>query len=268
MLEYLDTAIVNAGRQIIGGFGIVFVFAFLMWTVSQKLRGMGAGFWGRSYYYFVAPGVMFHELGHALGCVLTFTKVVEFAPFRIQGETLGYVQYVKSGRFQAVREFIIATGPVWLGCLAIFILGFFMRGTGFLPLYSEVFSDGAPGFIGYISGVCTSGFSMFTSFIFAWNWTSPAYLLLLYLIFCVTSEITLSPPDLAGMWRGFFPIAFFIILINLIPGVHVLAIKLSHLLSPVMFVVHSVLLFVLFVDIAFYSIFKIIVRLFRGGMKS
>ena len=55
MLEYLDTAIVNAGRQIIGGFGIIFVFAFLMWTVSQKRRGMGAGFWGRSYYYFVAP---------------------------------------------------------------------------------------------------------------------------------------------------------------------------------------------------------------------
>lgn len=124
MLDYLDTAIVNAFRQIIGGFGIVFVLAFLMWMVSQKRRRMGSGFWCRSYFYFVAPGVMFHELGHALGCILTFTKVVEFAPFRIQGETLGYVQYVKSGRLQAVREFIIATGPVWLGCLAIFILVF------------------------------------------------------------------------------------------------------------------------------------------------
>lgn len=263
MLDYLDAAIVNAFRQIIGGFGVVFVLAFLMWMVSQKRRRTGSGFWGRSYFYFVAPGVMFHELGHALGCILTFTKVVEFAPFRIQGETLGYVQYVKSGRLQSVREFIIATGPVWLGCLAIFILGLFMRGTGFLPLYSEVFSDGAPGFIGYISGVCTSGFSMFTSIIFAWNWTSPAYLLLLYLIFCVTSEITLSPPDLAGMWRGFFSIALFVILINLIPRMHILAGKLTDTMAPSMFVIHSILFFVLLIDVAFYLVFKLIVRLFK-----
>jgi hypothetical protein len=263
MLDYLDTAIVNAFRQIIGGFGLVFVLAFLMWMVSQKRRRMGSGFWGRSYFYFVAPGVMFHELGHALGCVLTFTKVVEFAPFRMQGETLGYVRYVKSGRFQAVREFIIATGPVWLGCAAIFALGFFMEGKGFLPIYSEVFSGGEPGFVGYMTGMFSSALGMFTSLIFNWNWTSPAYWLLLYFVFCITSEITLSPPDLAGMWRGFFPIALFVILINLIPGFNVFAIKMSELLAPTVFLVHSILLFVLFVDIGFYLIFRMIVKIFR-----
>ena len=260
MLNYLDTAVVNACRQIIGGFGIVFTLAFLMWTVSQKRRGMGAGFGGRSYYYFVAPGVMFHELGHALGCVLTFTKVVEFAPFRIQGETLGYVRHVKSGRFQAVRKFIIATGPVWLGCVAISLLGLFLDGSDFLPLYNRAFSCEVSGFFEYICGVCASGFGMFTSLVFVWNWTSPAYVLLLCLIFCVTSEITLSPTDLAGMWRGFFSIAFCIILINLIPGVHLLAIKLSDVLAPGMFVVHSILCFVLFIDIAFYLFFRLIAR--------
>jgi hypothetical protein len=263
MLDYLDTAIVNAFRQIIGGFGLVFVLASLMWMVSQKRRRMGSGFWGRSYFYFVAPGVMFHELGHALGCVLTFTKVVEFAPFRMQGETLGYVRYVKSGRFQAVREFIIATGPVWLGCAAIFALGFFMEGKGFLPIYSEVFSGGEPGFVGYMTGMFSSALGMFTSLIFNWNWTSPAYWLLLYFVFCITSEITLSPPDLAGMWRGFFPIALFVILINLIPGFNVFAIKMSELLAPTVFLVHSILLFVLFVDIGFYLIFRMIVKIFR-----
>ncbi len=262
MLDYLDTAIVNAFRQIIGGFGIVFLLAFFLWMVSQKRRGKGSGFFGKSYCYFVAPGVMFHELGHAVGCYLTLTKVVEFAPFRIQGETLGYVQYVKSGRFQAVREFIIATGPVWLGCTVIFLLGLFMDGKGFFPIYSEVFPSGEVGFLEYSSGVFSSAIGMFSSLVVNWNWTSPFYWLLLYLVFCITSEITLSPPDLAGMWRGFFPIAFFIILINLIPGVQVLALKLSDLLSPVMFVVHSVLLFVLFVDIAFYLIVKLILRLF------
>jgi hypothetical protein len=262
MLDYLDTAIVNAFRQIIGGFGLVFVLAFLMWMVSQKRRRMGSGFWGRSYFYFVAPGVMFHELGHALGCILTFTKVVEFAPFRIQGETLGYVRYVKSGRLQSVREFIIATGPIWLGCVAIFALGCFLEGKGFLPVYREVFSIGEVGVVDYACGVFSSALAMFTSLIFNWNWTSPAYWLLLYLMFCVTSEITLSPPDLSGMWRGFFPIATFIILFNLIPGFNIFAFKLTDWLTPVVFLTHSILLFVLFVDIGFYLIFKMIVNLF------
>ena len=41
MLEYLDAAVVNALRQIVGGFGFVFVLAFLMWKFSQRRRGMG-----------------------------------------------------------------------------------------------------------------------------------------------------------------------------------------------------------------------------------
>mgnify|MGYP003293096050 CR=1 FL=1 len=64
MLQYLDTSIVNAFRQIVGGFGFIFVLAFLMWTMSQRRRGIGGGWLGNTYYYLVAPGVMFHELGH------------------------------------------------------------------------------------------------------------------------------------------------------------------------------------------------------------
>jgi hypothetical protein len=267
MLDYLDTAVVNACRQLLGGFGIVFVLAFIMGMMSQKRRVMGSGFLGKSYYYFVAPGVMFHELGHAIGCILTLTKVVEFAPFRIQGETLGHVRYVKSGRLQSVRECIIATGPVWFGCVVIFLLGLLMEGKEFLPVYSEAFPEGEPSFLGYLGGMFSAALGMFTSMLSNWNWLSPTYLLLLYLLFCITSEITLSSTDLAGMWRGFSPIVFFVILINLIPGVHVLSVKLTGLLAPTMFFIHSTLLLVLFIDIAFYVVFKMLVRIFCGRRK-
>lgn len=262
MLDYLDAAVVNALRQIVGGLGLVFLLAFLMWLVSQKRRGMGGGRFGNSYYYFVAPGVMFHELGHALGCVITFTKVVEFAPFKIQGETLGYVKHVKAGRFGAVREFIIATGPVWLGCVVIFLFGLLMEGVNFLPIYSEVFPEGDPGFLSYASGLVSSALGMFASLVMNWHWTSPLYLILLYLLFCVTSEITLSSTDLAGMWRGFFVIVFFIFLINLIPGAHLAARWLTDVCAPGMFVVHATLLFVLLIDIVFYLLFRTILRFF------
>lgn len=263
MLEYLDTAIVNAFRQIVGGLGIVFILAFLMWLVSQKRRGMGSGVWGKSYYYFVAPGVMFHELGHAIGCIITLTKVTEFAPFKVQGETLGHVRYVQSGRLQALREFIIATGPVWLGSLALFLLGVCMKGIDFLPIYGDVFPNGTPTFFGYVWGVIQSAFGMFATLLANWHWTSPFYLLLLYLLFCITSEITLSPTDLAGMWRGFFVIAFFIIVLNLIPGVNHLALRLTDICRPVTFVIHTVFLFVLFVDISFFFVFKVLLSFVR-----
>lgn len=263
MLDYLDVAIVNTCRQILGGFGLIFLLAFLMWRFSQKRRGMGAGAFGKAYYYFVAPGVMFHELGHALGCWVTFTKVVEFAPFRVQGETLGYVKHAQCGRFKAVREFIIATGPVWLGCLAIFLLGLAMQGGDFCPIYTDVFPEGEPSFLTYVTGIFSSALGMLLSFVVNWHWTSPAFLLLLYLLFCVTSEIALSPVDLASMWRGFFVIAFFIILLNLIPGFHYCALLLTELCAPTVFFIHTVLVFVLLIDILFYLFFKIVVKLFK-----
>ena len=262
MLDYLDVGIVNACRQILGGFGLIFLLAFLMWKFSQKRRGMGGSRFGKGYYYFVAPGVMFHELGHALGCIVTFTKVVEFAPFKIQGETLGYVKHAKAVRFGAVREFVIATGPVWLGCVVIFLLGLLMEGVEFLPIYSEVFPEGNPGFLSYASGLVSSALGMFVSLVVNWHWTSPFYLVLLYLLFCVTSEIALSSSDLAGMWRGFFVIVFFIFLINLIPGAHLVARWLTDVCAPGMFMVHSVLLFVLLIDVVFDILFRMILGIF------
>ena len=60
------------------------------------------------------------------------------------------------------------------------------------------------------------------------------------------------------MWRGVFILVFFIILLNLIPGVNWFAFKLSDWLAPTLFVVHSVLIFVLLIDIAFYVVFRVL----------
>ena len=92
------------------------------------------------------------------------------------------------------------------------------------------------------------------------NWS---FLGLFYLLFCVTSEIALSPVDLASMWRGFFVIVFFIILFNLIPGFHYCSLLLTDLCAPSVFFIHTVLVFVLLIDVLFYLFFKIVVKLFK-----
>ena len=264
MLQYLDTSIVNAFRQIVGGFGLIFVLAFLMWTMSQRRRGIGGGWLGNTYYYLVAPGVMFHELGHALGCWLTLTPVKRMALFWPKGDRLGYVAYAMpvNARFAAIRIFIISTGPVWLGCAVLALMGRIVAGSDFWSGYAQTFPSGHPGLIEYLRGVVLAAVHMAMQVVCVWKWTSPLYLILLYLLFCITSEITLSPTDLAGMWRGVFILVFFIILLNLIPGVNWVAFKLSDWLAPALFVIHSVLVFVLLIDAAFYVVFRVLRKIF------
>ena len=264
MIEFIDVAIANAVRQVIGGFGLIFLLAFLMWTMSQRRRGIGGGWLGNAYYYLVAPGVMFHELGHAIGCWLTLTPIKRMSLFWPKGDRLGYVAYAMpvNARFAAIRIFIISTGPVWLGCVVLALLGWMMAGSEFWTSYSQAFPSGCPGMLEYAHAVAVAAIHMLTMVVCVWQWTSPLYIVLLYLLFCITSEITLSPTDLAGMWRGVFILVFFVILFNLIPGVNWIAFKLSDWLAPALFVVHSVLIFVLLIDVAFYVIFRVVRKIF------
>lgn len=263
MIDYLVTGLGNAFRQLLGGFGFVFLLAFPMWLLSQRRRGEACGWMGKSYYYFVAPGVMFHELGHALGCVITLTRISKMVLFHPEGDTLGYVQHVQPTRFVAVREFVIATGPVWLGCLLIGLLGWFLNGSGFLPDYAAAFPAGEESLVSYVMTTVASAFGMFKALFTAWDWTSPLHLFLLYLLFCITSEITLSPPDISGMWGGIVGLVVGVLVFNLVPGLSWIAGETARALAPAMFVVHASLLFVLLIDFGFYLAFSVLMKVFR-----
>lgn len=263
MVDYLFDAIGRSIRQLIGGFGIVFLLSYLMWLLSQRRRGLACGWMGKAYYYLVSPGVMFHELGHALGCLVTFTRITKMVLFHPQGDTLGYVEHVQPQRFGGLREFIIATGPIWLGCSAIALLGWHMGGSGFLPDYAKSFPNGEGGLVSYLSTTFLSACGMFKSLIMVWKWTSVLHLILLYLLFCITSEITLSPPDISGMWRGIIGIVALVFAVNLIPGLNSFAASTAKNLSPYLFVVHVSILFVLMIDVGFYLVFKLLMAVFR-----
>lgn len=263
MIDYLVTGLGNAFRQLLGGFGFVFLLSFLMWLLSQRRRGEACGWLGKSYYYLVAPGVMFHELGHALGCVITLTRISKMVLFHPQGDTLGYVQHVQPTRFVALREFVIATGPVWLGCTLIGLLGWLLNGSGFLPDYAAAFPNGEEGLVSYVTTTVVSALGMFKALFAAWNWTSPLHLFLLYLLFCITSEITLSPPDISGMWGGIIGLVVGVPAFNLVPGLSWVAGETVRALAPVMFVVHASLVFVLLIDFCFYLVFAVLMKLVR-----
>jgi len=258
--EYVGAAIANAFRQTLGGFGVIYALAFALWCVSRKRRGIGAGVLGRAYWYVVAPGVAFHEISHAIGCWLTFTRVHKIVLFEIRDGHLGYITHSQpTGRILGpIKNFIIATGPVWMGCLVVVLFGMFLSGSGFLPDYATTFGNATPGIIEYSIAVVVSALSMFVSVICVWNWTSLYYLIALYLFFCITSEIVLSDVDISHTWKGLLFIVVFVFVFNLLPGINVYALRLSDWAAHGIFVIHSALVFVLMVDVAFHLLFKVI----------
>ena len=80
----------------------------------------------RSWYMLVGPGVALHESSHALGCVFTRTKIVEFKPINVERKgdevVLGYVKYIKpQSRF---KNAIINLAPVAVSLVLLILFAF------------------------------------------------------------------------------------------------------------------------------------------------
>jgi len=69
------------------------------------------------YYSAVFPGVVFHELSHVIGCILTGTRIKRVSLF---SKTGGFVEYEKS-KLALISDLIISIMPFVLGFVAIFL---------------------------------------------------------------------------------------------------------------------------------------------------
>lgn len=239
-------------------FGGVFALAVALWFVSQLLRAHGAGLLGRRYYYLVAPGVACHETGHALGCLLTRTKILEFVPFRPEGDTLGYVQHeCRPGVWPQIAQFFISTGPVWFGCGVILLLSRLFAGPDFLPSFDALAPRPGEPVSVHLKGMWYGAVWMLQTAFAPWRWRTPLFPVFLYLVFCIASEITLSPPDLKGMWRGLAAIFGLLFALNLLPIVSDWLALGIDVLRPAIFTLHTILFFVLIVDLAFLAVLRL-----------
>ena len=266
VIQYLTDAAARTGAQLLVVFGVVFALAVVLWFVSQGLRGCASSRLGMAYYWLVAPGVACHETGHALGCLLTGTRIYEFVPFRPSADgTLGYVSHEApdGGSFLGnAAGFVIATGPVWFGSAVILCLSYLLGGKGIIPDVRRYFPIGTPPATwNYVSNVFRAAFQMLRNAACVWNWLSPWNVLYLYAVFCIASEITLSGADLRGMWKGCAAIVVALFLLNLIPwgGEWINAGVIF--LKPYLFLSQAVLAFVLLVDLVFFGGVWLLTRL-------
>lgn len=252
MLGHIAAALLRSAAEGLELFGGVFALAVALWAVSRRLRGYGSGLLGRTYYWLVAPGVACHETGHALGCLLTGTKILEYVPFRPAGDTLGYVVHEsRPGVWPRIAEFFIATGPVWFGCGMILLLARLFAGPEFLPSFDALAPRPGEGAGVHLKGLLCGAVWMFRTVFAPWRWKTPLFPVFLYLVFCIASEITLSPPDLKNMWKGLATLAAILFAANLVPPVSMRLADGIAVLRPAVFTLQTVLFFVLLADLAF-----------------
>lgn len=265
MADYLTRTLSRALNQLLLLFGGMLVLAFLLCVVAGEIRGAGASVLGRGYYYMVAPGVVCHETGHALGCLMTGTKILHFEPFRPNGDQLGHVVIErKRGSFLwRAGEFLIGIGPIWFGCLMIWLITRLFAKSCSLPDFDTLFPlEPMPSSWLYWRRTVKAAWLMFKKAFKVWKWRSTLNVVYLYLIFCIASEMGLSYEDLSGMWAGFTCICCILVLLNIVPAVGIVVSGWTYRFCRKLFPVHALMLFVLMVDCLFVVLFVWPVRFF------
>lgn len=227
--------------------GVSIGFAMLLQALGRRIRCTGVGRWRRAYWYFVSPGVACHELGHCVGCWLTgarVTRVEFFSPDEDRG-TLGYVRHTTSdGVWGALQSMVIATGPVWFGCLVIALLTKLLLGSAVVVrLEDYVGSAAAPGLVEYVAGCFRAGCGLFTGVLLDVVDSPVRAILWLYLSFCIASEIGMSSVDLSHTWRGLAGVVAVVLVLAMVPFVGKWIAAGVCLALPVVFVAHAFMAF-------------------------
>ena len=206
-IGYITEALKNTLLFLLVGISPWLIVAFIMQFLSNSLRKSLAKLIGlKAYIYLTCPGVMAHEIGHALFCIIFRHKIVEMKLFSPSDDgTLGYVNhsYNPNSLFQKTGNFFIGTGPIWLGITLVWLISSKMLPDGMLCVH-EHFLSGTKNFL-----------SCLFSLEFWSHWQSYLWL---YLAITISSHVTLSPPDLSGSAKGSVSMIFFVLLIFLLTG--------------------------------------------------
>ena len=256
-VEYLFEALLNAILLLAAGLLPWLLTALIMQILSTVIRQAVASFCGiKPYIYLTAPGVMVHELGHVLFCLIFRHEILQvrlFSPDK--NGTLGYVnhRYDSKSYYQRLGNFFIGTGPIWFGVGAILLLSWFLLPGGMIGVGNEA------------EILLRTFFAGFLDKHFWMEWKSWLWA---YLSFCIAVHVTLSKEDLHGSLDGFLLLLGLILILSFVLGWYdkwndVLLVYEMNILATVLAMI--AVFFLIFLVPAF--LFKILSVCF-GGSKS
>jgi hypothetical protein len=221
--EYLASGVFLTFKQLLIVLGPLLLLASMLQLLSRYVRSHAAAVIGRDVYtYLTAPGVMVHELGHVFFCLLFGHKIVKVRLFKPdRNGTLGVVEHGYNPRnpYQLVGNFFIGTGPIWFGSAVVYLLTRVLLGYGMTEPASGAVSAAHANWAGaqvVLGQVAIATWQLFTCLLQPSLLNSVRFWVFVYLVFCIGSHITLSPPDIHGAWRGFVSLVLLLLLLNLL----------------------------------------------------
>lgn len=174
----------------------IIILSFLInWLLIFSIGGV--------YRVFVAPGVIVHEMSHALGCVITGAKITSIQVFKKDG---GEVRHT-APKIPIIGQIIISLAPFIIGFLAVYFIAK-MVGMRTIPL------DGQ---LSFLAHPLNTMWEMLKSIDFHALRTWLAF----YLILTIAVTMTPSAQDLRNVFLSVLTVAAILYLLIRYLGVHI-----------------------------------------------
>lgn len=219
--SYLWQVVLTTITQVFILLGPLVLLAFIMQYIANKNEKLSYRVMGRKAYLygFAWLGTTIHELGHAFFAKIfghKITGIALFTPNSSDG-SLGHVthSFNPKSAYQRIGNFFIGIGPILFGSIALYCISYLLFGFGFtkMSIY-EIQGDSFfsfQNFEGLLSNTWDN-ISIYFQLVFGPSSSIFNVLLLFYLLYAVSSSITLSRSDIKGSIDGFkyFGIGLFI----------------------------------------------------------
>ena len=224
LFDFFVQVVITTLYQFLSVFGFILIFGLLLYFISRSTRKAfsNSGHSKLDIYFTAWIGTPVHEIGHAIFCILFGHRIREIKLYspNSQDGTLGYVNHSFNPQslYQRIGCFFIGTGPILFGAFVLYTLLYFclpnsrlvtgiisntgLTGSGIFELAKNAGS------------MLTIGLNLLVILFSPENFGKLSFWLFIYLSFCISSHMQLSPSDLKSMWSGIITILLICLLIN------------------------------------------------------
>lgn len=208
--------------------GVFIVFGFLFNIISIKSNKLlYLSFGEKALIITGLVGTVIHELSHLIMAVIFNHKIVNielFRPFKYKEDgILGYVSHTYNTKsiYQQVGNFFIGIAPMIFGTLTIWVLLFIFSNLKFNDLISLVNINEYLQYIKDFNILKVIQSLIFNTILLLKTILSFDFksIILIFLIYSVSSHMTLSTLDLKGSFKGLIFTFFIIVLLTLVSNI-------------------------------------------------
>jgi len=225
-LDFLGKVVIASLYQFFAIFGFILLFGIILYFISRSTRKIFTNSDNSKLdiYFTGWIGAPVHEMGHAIFCLLfghCINEIRLYQPNSLDG-TLGYVNhsYNPGSLYQKIGFFFIGTGPILFGSFILYALLYYC-----LPNYNEISkiisNSNLSGsdifdFMKSTGSILTFGIKLTANVFALKNFGVLSFWVFIYLSFCISSHMQLSPPDLKSMWSGLMTILSVFLIVNFV----------------------------------------------------